>query len=526
MARRISRRRAIAYGLGAAGVLAAPSGALGAGRALAGTTAGTRLRQPPVLRSRDGVLSARLVARPASVDLGAPSMVSTYTYNGLVPGQTWEVRPGDTLHVRLVNKLPPLQDEVHIPNRPHEWTNTNLHTHGLHVSPAGIADNVFLDLAPGDEQQYEIPIPDDHPGGLFWYHPHRHGGVCQQVRAGMAGAIVVRGEIDEVEEVAAAKDRLLVLQAIELGPEFQLLDPIPDPTKEQAFFPRTQILYTVNGALTPTIRMYAGEVQRWRLVNAAEGKFMSLTLEGHDLNVLAWDGLPLPAPDPTDVVMLSSGNRVELMVKAGEPGRYDLVLTPGSSQRPDIPGMPGASATGSSTSVTTIAPPTEFVTRTIATLEVVGRGPTMSLPTALPAFDPAILPIARTRRVAYTVERTDDNEFLSFGVDGVAFDPARPPYQMQLDTAEEWTLTNAHDHKLMRHAHVFHIHTNPFKVIAQNGRTLDPPLWRDTYVLTGNTDDSIVFQSNFVDFTGKLVEHCHVLSHEDLGMMEALEIVQ
>ena len=93
-------------------------------------------------------------------------------------------------------------------------------------------------------------MPEDHPGGIFWYHPHRHGGVAQQVRAGMAGMIVVRGEIDGCRKSRAAKEQIMVLQAIELGDDFQVLDPIPDPTTEEAFFPRTQILYPINGVLT------------------------------------------------------------------------------------------------------------------------------------------------------------------------------------------------------------------------------------------------------------------------------------
>src|SRR5690606_13518743 len=123
----------------------------------------------------------------------------------------------------------------------HDWSTTNLHTHGLHVSPVGNSDNVFLSILPGEVQDYEIEIPDDHPGGLFWYHPHHHGGVCQQVRAGMAGALIVRGELDEVTEVAAATEQVMVLQAIELDDDLHLMDPIPDPTTEQAFFPRQQI---------------------------------------------------------------------------------------------------------------------------------------------------------------------------------------------------------------------------------------------------------------------------------------------
>jgi FtsP/CotA-like multicopper oxidase with cupredoxin domain len=491
-----------------------------------------------VLKSAHGELAVTLTARPGVVHMGAPRPVKTYTYDNVVPGYTWEVNPGDTLKVDLVNRLPVCpgtmcEGSIHMMTRPHQWTWTNLHTHGLHVSPAGNADNVFLDVAPGATQRYEIPLPAHHPGGIFWYHPHRHGAVTQQVRAGMAGMIIVRGDLDRVAEVRAAKEQVMVLQAIELGDDFQLQDPIANPRTEEAFFPRDVVLYTVNGVLTPRIVMYPGEVQRWRILNAAEGKFMSLRLAGHELHVLAWDGLTLAAPEGVELVMLSAGNRVEVLVKAGKPGTYHLVLKPGSSQVPDIPGMPGA-APAAHPPTRAMAPmpgmplfSDELAARPILTLEVAGSGPTMGLPTALPAWNPPILPIAKRRRFAFTVQRSpaDDTEFLSFGVDGTPFDPADAPYRVKLGTAEEWTLVNAYDSRLMEHAHVFHIHTNPFKITKINGRPLAKPLWRDTFVLTKSTGDSLTFESNFVDFTGKFVEHCHVLSHEDLGMMSAVEVI-
>jgi FtsP/CotA-like multicopper oxidase with cupredoxin domain len=258
-----------------------------------------------------------------------------------------------------------------------------------------------------------------------------------------------------------------------------------------------------------------------------------LRLEDHVLNVLAWDGLTLAAPNAVELVMLSAGNRVELLVKAGKPGSYDLILTPGSSQKPDIPGMPD-SADQATPSALEMAMPDmqgmpntqgELTPRPILTVEVAGSGPEMRLPASLPVWDPPILPIARRRQFSFTVERTPANEFLSFGIDHVSFDPIRPPYQIKLGTAEEWTLRNALDTKLMAHAHVFHIHVNPFKITKIDGRTLSTPLWRDTFVLTKSTGDSLTFESNFVDFAGKFVDHCHVLSHEDLGMMEAIEVI-
>jgi len=521
----LSRRQAIGYGLGAVA-----AGALG------GQRQGSRreLPQPAVLRSRDGELAVRLTGRPAVVSMNAPKPVRTYTFDGIVPGYTWEIRPGDTLRVHLRNRLPRLPSMPVRMDRPHQWTNMNLHTHGLHVSPAGNADNVFIDIPPGDDQQYTIRVPADHPAGSFWYHPHRHGGVTQQLRAGMAGLLIVRGDLDEVEEIAAAQEKVMVLQSIELGNDYQLLDPIPEPKPDEAFFPRTNVLYTVNGTLAPRLRMYPGEVQRWRLLNAAEGKFMSLQLKEHDFHVLAWDGLTLPAPGTTDVLMLSAGNRVEVLVKAGKPGVYDLVLTPGSSQQPNIPGMPPSGDPGPAGSAGKqgMAMPGfpalrgELDKRTILTIEVSGHGRPMSLPTALPAWDPPILPIARRRHFTFSVQRTPDNEFLNFGVDGKPYDMSAPPYRVPLGTAEEWTLENAFDPKLMEHAHVFHIHTNPFKITKRNGKVLSPPLWRDTYVLTKSAGDTITFESNFIDYAGKFVEHCHVVAHEDLGMMSAIEVAE
>lgn len=520
---RVSRRFAVAAAMAAVSApLALPrlTGAQGTAAPVTENAAAEEIVQPGLVSSREGVLATKLVARPAEVDMGAGHPVSTYTFDGVVPGYTWEVRPGDTLKIDLVNELPPLDgdhaDHVDM-TRPHQWTTTNLHTHGLHVSPSGDSDNVFIAIPPGASHQYEIEIPDDHTGGLFWYHPHKHGGVAHQVRAGMAGALIVRGEIDEVPEIQAAREQVMVLQAIELGENYELLDPIPYPKPDQAFYPRKQILYPVNGRMNPRVTMYPGEVQRWRMLNAAEGKFMSLHLEDHDLNVIAWDGLTLHEPEPTSDVMMTAGNRTEVLVKAGAPGIYNLVLSPGSSQHPSIPGMPHATPEAEHNAELTVRP--------ILTLEVVGEGPEMALPVSLPAYDPPILPIARQRHFAYTVERGENDSFKSFGVDGEAFDPDRTPYQVKLGTAEEWTLVNDIDHRYPEHAHGFHIHVNPFKVTHVNGEPLPRPQWRDTFALSGQDDDSFTCEMNFDDFTGIFVDHCHVLTHEDLGMMERIEVV-
>ena len=478
--------------------------------------AGRELADPPAMRSADGLLAVDLRARRAVVDLGVGRPVTTYTYGGTLPGPTWELRAGDVLKVQLHNDLPALPDGMNMmhPNRPHQWTTTNLHTHGLHVSPSGNADNPFLSIQPGSTFDLEIPLPKDHQAGIFWYHPHRHGATCQQLRGGMAGAIIVRGDLDRVPEIAAAKERVMFLQAIELGPDFVLPDPIPNPTKSEAYFPRSHIFWTVNGTMNPTITMYPGEVQRWRIANAAEGKLAGLRLTGHRFHQIAWDGMTMSAPLVSDSIELAAANRVEVLVQAERPGTYDLVLQPGSSQHPNMIGMESA-ADDQATQ--------ELAPRVVATVVVAGSGRTMPLPQSLPAYDPPIRPIAATRTVRYTVARSPTGEFISFGIDGHAFDEANRPYRAQLGTAEEWTVVNDSDDQ---HEHSFHIHVNPFKVTAVNGKPLTVPLWRDTYLLPPGKGGSFTFQTNFDDFTGTFVEHCHVVSHEDLGMMESIEVTR
>jgi FtsP/CotA-like multicopper oxidase with cupredoxin domain len=231
------------------------------------------------------------------------------------------------------------------------------------------------------------------------------------------------------------------------------------------------------------------------------------------------------------------------MVKAGKPGVYKLMLTPGSSQKPNIPGMPPSIPESASrafyrslgqdrSGVMTMAhtgledQPGELEPRAIATVVVRGEHRKMALPESLPAYDPPIRPIAARRHFEFTVSRDPNKEFLSFGIDGRQFEMDEPAYRAKLGTAEEWTLVNALDVKLMDHAHVYHIHVNPFRITEINGRRLSTPLWRDTFVLTKRTGDSLKFQTNFDDFTGKFVEHCHVLAHEDLGMMAPVEVVR
>lgn len=529
--RSFTRRQAIGVAIaGTLGAIAVPvvlaSCATGPRAVLA---SGLELANPPVRRAVNGKLSGPLVATVADVDVGIGAMVRTYTYDGALPGATWEVVPGETIAFELQNRLPPQSHPGHATptpgietdaaglafptdmTRPHAWTTTNLHTHGLHVSPSdtadGAGDNVFLVLEPGASQRYDIRVPEDHTGGLFWYHPHHHGGVKQQVRGGMAGAIVIRGAIDEVPEILAAEEKILVLQDIELSSDFVLAEPVPDDPNGN-YWPDDQEFWIINGQYRPVITMRPGEVQRWRIVNAAASLSARLDVAGHPVHHIAYDGYTLAAPAETDSTTIVPGGRVELLIRAGAIGSYDIELLPGGEvpvvePTPDKDGyIPSAS-----------------LRRVVATVRVEGDPVQMALPSALPAYDPPVLPIAKRRTLTYESIYDHSGDFLALGVGGMPFDPATPPYEMQLGTAEEWDVEDMDD----GFTHIFHIHINPFLVTQVNGVPLDPPQWRDTYPLG---PDAFTMQMNLVDFTGKYVDHCHYVDHEDMGMMEAVEVVE
>src|SRR5438445_11709275 len=157
------------------------------------------LVEPEVRRSANGVLSTSLRCAYAYRDIGGMRLYLRSYEGGLAP--TLRMKPGETLKIRLTNDLPPNRDlRPANPSFPHQNNNTNLHFHGAHCSPSGIADNVMRLMEPGKSYDIEITLPADHTRGTYWYHPHFHGSADVQVASGMVGAIVVEGDFADVPE--------------------------------------------------------------------------------------------------------------------------------------------------------------------------------------------------------------------------------------------------------------------------------------------------------------------------------------
>ena len=240
--RPISRRDALL--LGGLGTAATVAGGAGLWWSLASTqqptggtlpAQGSGLHGPPELRSADGRLRSPLTPPPGRWSSAAAGPAPSAT-TAPSPGPTLRLRPGDELAVRLVNSL----DEP-----------TNLHVHGLHVSPQANGDNVFVEVRPGEAFDYSYRLPPDHPPGVYWYHPHHHGTVAGQIFAGLFGAIIV----EDPEAIPVSRERVLLVSDTTLDSAGNIA--AVSPMERMAG--REGELLLLNGQSTPLLTARPGE---------------------------------------------------------------------------------------------------------------------------------------------------------------------------------------------------------------------------------------------------------------------------
>jgi FtsP/CotA-like multicopper oxidase with cupredoxin domain len=457
--------------------------------------------EPEVRASQNGLLETTLrAARYPNVLVGG-QRVETILYEGTYPGPTLKVRPGDRLRIALVNDLPDAVNPVLLArDRDDRAVSqiTNLHVHGFHVSPKSPSDDVFLDIAPGTTFHYEYEIPANHPTGTYWYHPHRHEWVAHQIFSGMAGMIIMEGALDEVPGVAGLRERAFVITQTTLK----------DGKIESILKAGIGDTPLVNGRRQPIVRMRPGETQRWRLLNAAEDVFYQLELEDHLLWVIAVDGNPVVATQPVRQVGLAAGSRLDVLVQARAAGSYPLRTTSFTNY--------GATIYETAFEV---SPPD-----LIATMVCDGPAETPApLPTRInPDFDDLrFVKVDRQRTLAFAQDQyptyIPQGVYMNFYIDGVQFNPGVVNIQTKLNTVEEWKLVNQ-----SREFHTMHIHINPVQVVEVNDVPVEQ-LWMQD-VVTLPPFSSMTIRQRFLDFTGKFVLHCHVVFHEDYGMMLTVEV--
>lgn len=459
-----------------------------------------------------------------------PISVSLRNYDGMLVGPTLRIKQGDLLRVKIKNDLPalgstscdPYKSHMHRTSNnpcdqknPSAFNTTNLHTHGLHVSPKDSSDNVLVKIDPSCEFQNHIQLPQDHPQGTFWYHGHVHGSTAVQVSSGMGGALIVEGGMDTIPEIRAAEEKIFVLQQIpytkDSADQYGVEDfdesfgPTTWDTGVEEYGWRTMI----NGQTYPIIYLKSGEVQRWRFIHAGVREKIDLQLEGHQLHEIALDGISLGRIVTSENVEMHPGYRSDVLMQAKIVTESEtLFLIDREAQKEnsllDEYERPKVLA------VVIISPEVKAMSLP-ANDQLAAYAPFETIKEA-ELEDPP-------EKVWFNIDGSSGT--LCFTINGKPFSMDNPPRILKLNSASEWQITSK------RANHPFHIHVNSFEIFRikkANGteKIFNPPIWRDTYLIQAN--DTVYVRSRYEDFDGDFVLHCHILDHEDQGMMELVSI--
>lgn len=469
------------------------------------------LPEPPVVRAVHGVASAALTAQinPAT---GQPEFV----YNGMGGvAPTFDIVPGQTIEVDVNNNLPSVPPPAGVESdagmgRNGTADDMNLHFHGLTVSPKPPGDDVLLLAEPGQALHYEVHVPKNQEPGLYWYHPHVHGYTSFQVgQAGMSGAIVVEGLEQHYRGLASLKHRVMIVRATGLGG-----DAIPDAgSNKHPCGTKDGLTVSINGITQPSIVVAPGERQFFRVVNATGHKTLKLAVDGGTLEVLAIDGFALdtypgnPPVQRVPSVVIPPAARAEFIVtgpKSGSAKFRTLCFDTGPDGDPD-PAIVLANI---------VAPKGD---------SNAGRSRDVSAGHVLPpnAFDASLPPPAARRTVVLS---ENAKHFL---INGKVYEMHAPPmFVVHVGTVEEWHVLN-----VSREVHDFHIHQTHFLVERIDGVVQQHPIWRDSVVVPHERGKAgpgaVTLLMDFRDpiIRGEFMFHCHILDHEDAGMMANIRAI-
>jgi FtsP/CotA-like multicopper oxidase with cupredoxin domain len=520
-------------------------------------TPGQNFMQPIVVEPNSPINLSATCVPAANGDI-----TRRFCYNDqkMLPGPTFRVSPGSELNIEYKNELPDNFPEFLAPGPyPKKVNITNLHFHGLHVSPlsldsngiavSGNADNtiesssddVLIEINPGCENVYKVHIPTDHAPGTHWYHPHLHGSTAVQVVNGMAGAIII-DEKDDERLACKDKDFVFVIQDVVRGSRI-------NEGGRRSKLNDQRIM--VNGQIEPILRITSNTMYRLRFINATalptgfiKLKFIDNrdgsqicsqkieddtdTAQCRGVYRVAVDGIshygmpPVPV-DHENGWDMSPGNRADFLVMLHE-GDYTVTIEPneyaksGGFECDDV-GLCGILAK--------------------ICVEQGPDAPEYIFPNRIPLHsnicdtevpDTDCLEVPQTHYLGPLLPGNDtDNQTVQFSknnsnegtINGETYDSDTLEFNVVLDAQETWLITHGGGGQS---AHPFHIHVNPFQVI-EIGDNDDNPyegIWWDTFYIARNKP--VTIRHRFKDYVGKSVFHCHILTHEDRGMMRNINV--
>ena len=502
--------------------------------------AGATVVNPPELRSQNGVLEISLHVRyQQTLVSDGPPRYCYVTDDGL-ESPTLRVHRGDRLIIHLHNDLPPWRGYRPPPAGTKATPDddcagiamdpsvTNLHFHGMTIPPTCHQDEVIRTAIPaGKEFDYRVTIPRDEPPGLYWYHPHPHGYSERQVQGGASGALIVEGLEQAVPAAANLPQQVLILRDQQrIGPEA----PAPEVPAWDASVNYIPITYS--HGQPAVLAMRPGRKELWRVLNAGADTIFNLQVlfdkVVQPVEMVAIDGVPVAigkgaALPRQDTVLLPPGARAEFVVNAPRAGQSAQLVTLAWDTGPQ----------GDNDTARTIA----NILTSATEPQIAAKQP--HLKHAAAKMAPATLPSGpepiRERTLYFSQRSSNAQDPDSFVLYFITVEGQTPePYKMgqppnivvHQGDVEDWTIENRSPED-----HVFHIHQIHFRVLAIDGKPVDDPTERDTidvpYWKGAGPYPSVKLRMDFSDpnTVGTFLYHCHILKHEDMGMMGSIQVL-
>ncbi|HTR27219.1 MAG TPA: multicopper oxidase family protein [Terriglobales bacterium] len=489
---------------------------------------GSEVKDPYAVTPSNGVLTADMSLGQSVDQAGYTHYCYQYqSPNGVVEAPTLRLNPSDTLQLNVANVI---QDQEASKMKMHHAaggqvcgdggtatvSSTNMHFHGMPVPPVCHQDDVIDTLIqPGSSPfNFNIPIPADTPPGLYWYHPHVHGFTEFQVNGGAAGALIIEG-MDKVRpEVKGLKERVFIIRQQYLVPW------IPGPYQlslnyQVSLFPH---------APAPYINIGPGERQFWRVANATLQDFIPLQIfvnnKPEKLELIALDGYPLPKPRNVETILIPPAGRAEFIVTGpptGQTGQFEVgPYDTGPTGNPDVSALLAV--------INPVSNPAgdPRPTSPVSNLQAVSK---------LKWSDLDGVKATRERKLFFSEEFGGTNGPIQFyiTVDGQqqkVFDPnEKPVIRTKVGEVEDWTIENR-----ALETHAFHMHQIHFKLLEVDGKKVPVHDMLDTVTIPywegSGPYHSVKVRMDFRDPTiaGTFLFHCHILLHEDLGMMHKIQV--
>ncbi|MDE2203059.1 MAG: multicopper oxidase family protein [Burkholderiaceae bacterium] len=445
---------------------------------------GNPFRRPAALlneATEAGQFRATLVAAPTRFSLLSGRPTEAWSYNGGVPGPLIELTAGDEVEITLHNRL----------TQP-----TTIHWHGLPV-PADQDGNPSEAVPPGGSRVYRFTLPED-INGLYWYHPHPHRLSAEQVYRGLAGPILVRAKHDPL---ASLPERIMTITDLRLAAD----GTIPANDMMDWMNGREGQFVLVNGQRRPTLTFDTGGRERWRILNATNARYLRLQMPGQAFALVGTDGglIERPQTGATEILM-APAQRVDLVVDATGQRTAQLIAAPYDRGK-----MGGA---------------VEDVQ--VPLLDVVfGAARAVERPALPPTLRswPQWAPATTKKRVVMSesMSMTQGGHAMRFLLNGKSFDMRRVDLVSRAGVMEEWEIVNDSDMD-----HPFHLHGTQFLVVERAlGGKIRKASFRALYDTVNVQPHETVRLKVLQTLKGIRMFHCHLLEHEDLGMMGRLDVI-